>query len=93
MEKHITDFIEFEKTQTTCLNDEAVLAYVMRSDRQVSVFWPFIHGWANASVVAACVVAVCFGVWFAKISSTPAEQLLVVNNVHLENVEYIVGGE
>ena len=93
MQKHIQEFVQFERNQTSKLTDEDVLNYVFQSEKSSGMFWPFIHAWANASAVAACVIVICFGVWFARLNYAPSEQFLVVNNVHLENVEYIVGGE
>lgn len=92
-EKHIQEFIEYERQQISGLTDYDVLSFVLQSDKNRSVFWPFMHAWANAGAVAACVIAICFGYWFARLNYSPSEQFLVVNNVHLENVEYIVGGE
>lgn len=92
-EKQIEKFIQSERKQVSALADYDILGFVLQSDKGGNIFWPFIHAWANAGAVAACVITICFGVWFAKYNYAPREQFLVVNNVHLENVEYIVGGE
>lgn len=93
-DKQILSFIAEETKLTSALSTDDVLDFVYaNASVKTKGLWPYRYAWANAAMVATCLGVIVLGFWITQMVYVPADQLLVVNNIHLENVDSIVGGE